>query len=169
MSTEFVIFLFQMISPIVPYTKWDCKILFRVSISCFFIIRLSQWYTDSKLGLYLALDTYIKLKLMLQVYFFLWCDVILWHDIVVKREKTIQAPMEWELIPEYWVKNIGQFVRLSVRMFVHLSPWDHSGSVNSMNLFKLFTRYLLIFFVAYPIFQYPLLFPSLHMHNFSQY
>ena len=88
MSTEFVIFLFQMISPIVRYTKWDCKILFWVSISCFLSYRLSQWYTGSKLGLFLALDTYIKLKLMLQIYFFVWCDVILWHDIVVKREKT---------------------------------------------------------------------------------
>ncbi len=56
----------------------------HVFLSC----RLSQWYTGSMLGLFLALDTYIKLKLMLQVYFFVWCGVILWHNIVVKREKT---------------------------------------------------------------------------------
>ena len=145
------------------------KSYFGSASHVFLSYRLSQWYMGSKLGLFLALDTYIKLKLMLQVHFFVWCDVILWHDIVVKREKTIQAPMEWELIPEYWVKNIGPFVCLSVRLFVRLSPWDHSGSVNSENLCKNFTRYLLIFFVAYPIFQYPLLFPSLHTHDFSQY
>jgi hypothetical protein len=107
-----------------------------------------------------------KTKTDVTSFFFVWCDIILWQDIVVKREKTIRAPMDWELITVYWVKNISPFFRLSVRLFVRLSPWDHSGSVNSVNLFENFTRYLLIFFVAYPIFQYPLLFPSLHTHDF---
>ncbi len=144
-----------MISPIVRYTKWDCKSYFGSASHVFLSYRLSQWYTGSKLGLFLALDRYIKLKLMLQVYFFVWCDIILWQDIVVKTEKTIRAPMEWELIPEYWVKNIGPFVRLSVRLFVRLFPWDHSGSVNKVNLFKNFTRYFLIFLLPTPYFNTP--------------
>ncbi len=38
---------------------------------------------------------------------------------------TIQSPMEWELIPEYWVNIcpcVHLFVHLSVRLSVRLSP-----------------------------------------------
>jgi hypothetical protein len=65
-----------MISPIVWYTKWDCKSYFGSASHVFLSYRLSQWYMGSKLGLFLALDTHIKLKLMLQV-FFVWCGIIL--------------------------------------------------------------------------------------------
>jgi hypothetical protein len=36
-------------------------------------------------------------------------------------------------------------------------------------IFKNFIRYLLFFFVAYPTFQYPLLFPSLRMYLPNKY
>ncbi len=82
----------------------------------------------------------------------------------------VRAPMEWELIPEYWV-NIGLFVhacvcprvRLSVRAFVcacvcpclRLSPWDHSGSVNSVNIFKYLLVIYWFFLLPTPYFNTP--------------
>jgi hypothetical protein len=66
-----------------------------------------------------------------------------------------------------WIKKL---VRLSVCLCVCLCICPHGITVGvsiAWIYLKKFTRYLLIFVVAYPIFQYPLLFPSLHMHNFS--
>ncbi len=77
----------------------------------------------------------------------------------------IQAPMEWELIPEYWV-NICPCVRL----FVCLSVCPHGITVGMLILvFLIFTRYFMNICFAYPIFQYPLLFPSLRMYLPNKY
>ncbi len=88
MSTEFVIFLFQMISPIVWCTKWDCKILFWVSISCFFIIQIVTMIHGLKAWSLFGIRYIHQTKTDVTSFFFVWCDVILWHNIVVKREKT---------------------------------------------------------------------------------
>ncbi len=88
MSTEFVIFLCQMISPIVRYTKWDCKILFWVSISCFFIIQIVTMTHGLKAWSFFGIRYIHQTKTDITSFFFVWCDIILWHDNVVKREKT---------------------------------------------------------------------------------
>ena len=161
-----------MISPIVRYTKWDCKILFWVSISFFFYHQIVTMIHGLKAWSLFGIRYIHQTKTDVTSFFFVWCDIILWQDIVVKREKTIRAPMDWELITVYWVKNISPFFRLSVRLFVRLSPWDHSGSVNRVNLFKKFTRYLLIFCClphisippVVPFITYAQLFPVLNSY-----
>ncbi len=115
-----------------------------------------------------ALDTYIKLKLMIQVFFcMMWRHTMTRYCGQKRKDNTSSHGVRaypWISSKKYW--TVCPFVRVFVCAFV---PMVHSGSVNSVNLFNFFTRYLLIFFVAYPIFQHPLLFPSLHTHDFSKY
>ncbi len=128
MSTEFVIFLFQMISPIVGYTKWDCKILFWVSISCFFIIQIVTMIHGLKAWSLFGIRYIHQTKTDVTSLFFcnMWRHTMTRYCGQKRKDNTSSHGVRaypWILSKKYW--SVCPFVRAFVCAFVPMgSQWE---------------------------------------------
>ena len=128
MSTEFVIFLFQMISPIVRYTKWDCKILFWVNISCFFIIQIVTMIHGLKAWSLFGIRYIHQIKTDVTSLFFcmMWCHTMTQYYGQKRKDNTSSHGVRaypWILSKKYW--SVCPFVHTFVCAFVPMgSQWE---------------------------------------------